>query len=77
MRSCVCRVSCSALTRSPPDSTAQTDECSKIFGGLDILSIDAVVDEKGNHTILGTQTDDGDDGVSLGVCSHCGAAMQR
>lgn len=28
------------------------DECSKIFGGLDILSIDAVVDEKGNHTIL-------------------------
>jgi len=28
------------------------DECSKIFGGLDILSIDAVIDENGKHTIL-------------------------
>jgi hypothetical protein len=28
------------------------EECSHIFGGLDILSIDAVIDEKGNHTIL-------------------------
>ncbi|KAL6057311.1 Asparaginyl-tRNA synthetase, cytoplasmic (Asparagine--tRNA ligase) (AsnRS) [Balamuthia mandrillaris] len=28
------------------------DECSKIFGGLDILSIDAVIDEAGKHTIL-------------------------
>jgi D-alanine-D-alanine ligase-like ATP-grasp enzyme len=28
------------------------DECCKMFGGLDILSLDAVVDEKGNHTIL-------------------------
>ena len=28
------------------------EECSKLFGGLDILSIDAVVDENGKHTIL-------------------------
>mmetsp|Transcript_14997 Transcript_14997/g.20976 ORF Transcript_14997/g.20976 Transcript_14997/m.20976 type:complete len:314 (-) Transcript_14997:18-959(-) len=27
-------------------------ECSQIFGGLDICSLDAVIDEKGNHTIL-------------------------
>jgi len=28
------------------------EECSKIFGGLDILSIDCLVDEQGTHTIL-------------------------
>ena len=32
------------------------EECSKLFGGLDILSIDAVVDENGKHTILEVQT---------------------
>jgi len=31
---------------------AWINECSKIFGGLDILSLDAVIDDKGNHTIL-------------------------
>lgn len=28
------------------------NECSKMFGGLDILSLDAVVDANGKHTIL-------------------------
>jgi len=35
------------------------EECCKMFGGLDILSIDAVVDKKGNHTILGAHPCEG------------------
>jgi hypothetical protein len=27
-------------------------ECQKIYGGMDIFSLDAVADEKGKHTIL-------------------------
>jgi len=35
-----------------PQYLLWAEEAAKIFGGLDILSIDCVVDEAGNHTIL-------------------------